>query len=254
MRLVAWNIRAGGGRRCNDIVCQLVRWGADIAGLSEFRGSVPSVQLAGALHAAGLEHQLTTIDPLQPNRNSLMLASRWPLRPVRLRRAPLEPGRWLLAEVGAEQPFSLGLMHAPNMVTGRKLPYLRAVENVAHSWQRGPALFMGDTNCGWPGLDEERPVFNRETERWLNSLAALGWRDAFRVVCPDERCYTWYSPNGGNGFRLDQAFVNRKLLPRLSSARYEWGSLADGASLRRDELSDHAALLVDLEWATLVQP
>jgi hypothetical protein len=198
------------------------------------------------LSAAGLKYQLTTVDPLQPNRNSLFLASRWPLRVVRLRQAPLEPGRWLLAEVLAEPPFSLALMHAPNMVTGRKLPYLRAVEAIAQAWRRGPALFMGDTNCGWPGLDEERPVFNRETERWLNSLADHGWRDAFRVLCPDERCYTWFSPNGGSGFRLDQAFLNRRLLPRLRNARYEWGSLTNGGSQRRDQLSDHAALLVDL--------
>ncbi len=246
MRLVAWNIRAGGGTRWEGIADQLKRWGADVVGLSEFRGTDPSLHLSKVLSAAGLEYQVTNVDTSQPRRNSLLLASRWPLRRIRLRRAPGEPGRWLLAEVLAERAFTLAVMHAPNFVTGRKPAYLKAVEQIAASWRRGPAAFMGDTNCGWPGLDEERPVFNRETEQWLNSLATLGWRDAFRLHHPEERCYTWYSPNGGNGFRLDEAFLNRGLLPRLKAARYEWGSSSNGDVIRRDQLSDHAALLVDL--------
>lgn len=246
MRLVAWNIRAGGGARGQEIVYQLERWGADVVGLSEFRGTEASREIAQALSAAGLEHQVTNVDPAQPRRNSLLLASRWPLRRVRLRRAPVEPGRWLLAEVSALQPFTLAVMHAPNFVTGRKPAYLGAVEQIAASWRRGPAVFMGDTNCGWPGIDEERPVFNRATEQWLNSLATLGWRDGFRLHHPEERCYTWYSPNGGNGFRLDEAFFNRGLQPRLEAVRYEWGGSPNGANTRRDQLSDHAALLLDL--------
>ncbi len=54
------------------------------------------------------------------------------------------------------------------------------------------------------------------------------------------RAYSWYSPNGGNGFRLDQAFLSPGLLPRLEQASYIWGGG------RNAGLSDHAALLVDL--------
>jgi hypothetical protein len=233
--------------RALEIASQLTNWGADIAGLSEFRGSAPSAQIAASLDAAGLVYQLTTVDPLLPNRNALLLASRWPLRRLRLRLAPREPGRWLVAEVlMPEEPITVCLMHAPNMVTGRKMPFLQAVDRVAASWRRGPGLIMGDTNCGWPGLDEERPVFNPATKQWLDGLAARGWCDAFRLLSPEERCYTWFSPNGGNGFRLDEAFVNRKLQPRLSAAFYAWGVPSTGEGLRRDVLSDHAALLVDL--------
>ena len=45
------------------------------------------------------------------------------------------------------------------------------------------------------------------------------------------------------GYRLDQAYLNRRSLGTLVQAQYCWGS--DG-SARRDALSDHAALLVDL--------
>jgi len=142
-------------------------------------------------------------------------------------------------------PNCLGLMHAPNMVKGRKMVYLEAVEAIATGWRHGPAIFLGDTNCGWPDIDEERPVFGPITARWLDALAALGWRDAFRYLRAEERFYTWYSPNAGNGFRLDQAFVNRRMLPRLQDARYEWGRPEGDAACRREALSDHAALLLD---------
>ncbi len=90
-------------------------------------------------------------------------------------------------------------------------------------------------------------MFNRATEQWLDSLASFGWRDGFRLRWPDRRFYTWFSPNGGNGFRLDQAFLNRSLQPRLRDVHYKWGVPANGASPRRDQLSDHAALLIELE-------
>ena len=155
---------------------------------------------------------------------------------MRAHRAPSEPGRWLLARVDAPRPFSLGAMHVPNRVSGRKWPFLDAVLAVAERWRDGPALFVGDTNSGRPGIDEESPAFNAREGGWIDGLERAGWRDAFRHLRGPARAYTWYSPNGRNGFRIDQAFVNPELLPRLARVRHAWG--------RRP--SDHAALVVDL--------
>jgi hypothetical protein len=47
----------------------------------------------------------------------------------------------------------------------------------------------------------------------------------------NRREYTWYSPNRGNGFRLDEAFIHRSLIPSVSSVEY-YG--APGAPGRRD--------------------
>ncbi len=247
MRIVSWNIRAGGGVRAAAIAEQLQRWQPDIAGLCEYRGTPPSLQLAETLAGQGLIHQLTTVDPLSPNRNALLLASRWPLRRRSLRRAPVEPGRWLLAEIEAETPFVLALMHFPNMATGRKVGYMASVAQITTGWRRGPAIFLGDTNCGWPVIDEENPVFNPATGAWLDGMQLRGWRDAFRHLRgTEERVYTWYSPNAGNGFRLDQAFVNSAMIGGLQAASYEWGK-PDGVETRRDALSDHAALILDFE-------
>jgi len=245
VRLISWNIRAGGGTRAGAIAAQLQRWQPDIAGLCECRATPPSRGIAQALAEMGLNHQLTTADPAFPGRNALLLASRWPLRRRSLRRAPLEPGRWLLADVATPLPFLLAVMHFPNMATGRKVGYMEAVTRLTTGWRHGPAVFLGDTNCGWPGIDEENPVFHAATGAWLDDLEARGWPDAYRHLHGREaRVYTWYSPNAGNGFRLDQAFVNRRLIGSLASVQYEWGA-DPGNPARRDALSDHAALILD---------
>ncbi|MGH7354751.1 MAG: endonuclease/exonuclease/phosphatase family protein [Candidatus Rokuibacteriota bacterium] len=244
MRIVAWNIRAGGGERVGAIVRQLAAWAPDVVVLSEFRATPPSRALAAALADSALPHQLTTAGPRSPGTNALLVASRWPLSRVRLGSEPREPARWLAAVVQAPLPLVLGAMHVPNRVSGRKYPFLDAVLACARRWRRGPALFVGDTNSGRRVVDEEAPAFSAREEGWIDALAGHGWADAFRHLRGDARAYTWYSPNGRNGFRIDQAFVNATLLAQLKDAAYVWGRRAPRA--RRDALSDHAALLVDL--------
>jgi exonuclease III len=244
IRLVAWNIRAGGGRRAGGIVRQLVRWGADVVALSEFRASAPSCALATALAAHGLRHQVTTADPRRPATNALLVAARFPLRRLRVTGAPAHLSRWVAAGVDGPVPVVVGAMHVPNRAEGRKYEFLNAVLACAQRWARGPALFVGDTNCGRRGIDEQVPAFNAREEGWIDALAACGWVDAFRHARPDTRIYTWYSPNGRHGFRIDQAFVNAPLLSQLQDAAYVWGGAT--RQRRRALLSDHAALVVDL--------
>jgi exonuclease III len=242
MRVVFWNICAGGGLRTRRLAARLGAWAPDLVALCEFRGTPPSAALSAALAAGGLTHQCTTATGAA---NGLLLASRWPLRRVHGRLEPAaEPGRWLLAEVSAPSPFTAGVMHVPNRVTGRKDAFHAEVLATLRHWRRGPALLLGDTNTGRPDLDEEVPVFGPREVAWLDALDRLGWADAFRLLRGLERAYTWYSPNGRNGFRLDQAFVNRALQPRLKGIAYDWGGRRRaGGGLA---LSDHAALVLDL--------
>jgi endonuclease/exonuclease/phosphatase family metal-dependent hydrolase len=247
LRVVGWNIRAGGGRRVDAIAGQLARWAPDVVALSEFRGTPPSAALADALAALGLPHQRTTADARDPRANALLVASRWPLRRVTLGRAPREPRRWLLARVAAPAdaggPLAVGALHAPNFATGRKLPFLDATEDVVRRWRGGAALLIGDTNTGRMGVDEESAVFDRRHHEWMEAMHRR-WPDAVRHHHGDEaRAFTWYSPNGRNGFRLDEAFVAPPLLPRLVDVTTAWGGADLGAA--REALSDHAALILD---------
>lgn len=263
MRVVAWNIRAGGGRRAEQIAAQLQAWQPDVVALSEFRGTPASRWLADELARQGLVCQLTTADPAKPAANRLLVASRWPVEQSHLRRAPKVDGKWLLAEVAAPTPFAISAMHIPNFVTGNRYVYHDAVLAVARGWKGLPALLVGDTNTGRIGIDEESPVFSQRDDHWMQSLERAGWHDAFRHLYGETRVYTWYSPNKGNGFRLDEAFVHKSLLPRLQDVRYLWGEvssvstgsliaprneaklLLEDRPLRRDALSDHAALILD---------
>jgi exonuclease III len=156
--------------------------------------------------------------------------------------------RWLLATVDAPEPFAVGAMHVPNRVSGVQYPFLDAVLQVARRWRRGPALLAGDTNSGRRGIDEETAAFNLREEGWIDALAACGWTDAYRALAGRRRAYTWYSPNGRNGFRIDQAFVNAALMRRVREARYVWGRVVRDA--RQDAISDHAALVLDLGPST----
>ncbi len=250
MRIIAWNIRAGGGRRVDEIARQLHDWQPDIVVLSEFRGTPSSQQLAASIAAMGLDYQQMTVDSAKLAANALLVASRFPLQRLYLPTPPTPPTRWLLAHIAAPQPLTLGAMHIPNYVTKQKYPYFERVLHLTDQWARklhfGPGLLIGDTNTGMPGLDEEVPCFNHTEQEWLEALDARGWVDVFRHLKGDERFYTWYSPNGGNGFRLDEAFPNQALLSRLQDMRYEWGVSLENPD-RRDALSDHAAIILDLE-------
>ena len=250
VRVMGWNIRAGGGRRIEGIRDQILDWRPDLMVLSEFRGTPPSVLLAASLADDGWPHQLTTAGSggSEARENALLIASRWPLRAGRARAIPRGTRRWLLARASAPAAvgggFVVGGLHAPNAVTGRKWPFLDAVQSVVRNWRREPGVIIGDTNTGRPLIDEQSRVFDRRHADWMEEMHAR-WPDAHRLHAGEQiPAYTWYSPNGGNGFRLDEAFLHPRLARRLTDLRHVWGGASPGG--RRDVLSDHAALLVDL--------
>jgi exonuclease III len=244
MRIVSWNIRAGGGRRCHDIAAQLAAWRPDVAVLSEFRATPPSRLIAASLAGAGLGFQRTTSDPAHPARNALIVASRWPLRRIRAANGPADRHRWLPVNVAAPRALAILAVHVPNRSSGHKYPFLDAVTQTLRHWRGVPALLLGDTNSGCIDADEESPAFNAVEDAWVRGLDGLGWRDAFRARHGARREFTWYSPNRNNGFRLDQAFMHPRLAARLRQVSHSWGA---GSDARRDALSDHAALVLDLE-------
>lgn len=242
MRLISWNIRAGGGVRATRIALAVIEMRPDVVALSEFRGTEPSLLIAEMLSVAGLSFQRTTIDPKQPAVNSLLIASRWPLRTHNLKRAPGNKRRWLHVNVAAPDPLAVMAIHIPNRVTGLKYPFMDAVENVLRNWRGPPAVLMGDTNSGQIDIDEESSAFNKIEDRWVSALGKLNWQDAFRLVHGEKREFTWYSPNGRNGFRLDQMFLHPVIGRRVVKFDHHWfGASPD----RKEVLSDHAAMVID---------
>ena len=241
-RIVFWNIMHGGGKRADSIVNQLITWQADLIALAEFCATPASRSIALKLYNLGFTYQLTTATDAYHAQNGLFLASRTELQPILLRGMPKPAHRWLLADVKSQSPFHIGVMHIPNMHTKLKVPYHTSVLKLTKNWKLGEALLIGDTNSGLPDIDEESPAFTKPEAHFMNGLDKLNWKDSFRVLHGDKREYTWYSPNGKNGFRLDQAFVNGALQERVLSFQYVWGNAGE-----HNQLSDHAAILLDLK-------
>lgn len=244
-RLVAWNIRAGGGKRAGLIGEVLCKLSPDVVALSEFRSGAPSQHIAEALAGAGLRYQARVLGEVKPNTNTVMIAARGALKRIALRSKPQEPGRWLMARE-SQRGLAIGAMHIPNQHTGRKPSYHDSIIEVARRWRTQPCILVGDTNSGRIGLDEERPVFTQRTHNWFDRLAAAGWCDGFRSLYPEKREYTWYSHHQ-NGFRLDQVFVSPVLRPHLKDVRHIWPP-HPGQPGRRDGASDHAALVADFQF------
>lgn len=246
MRIVSWNILHGGGKRVVPISEQLLEWKPDVVGLIEYRANAPSQSIATSLGKIGLVYQNQTIDADSEFSNGLFIASRWPID-VRDSTVLPELGSWLHVEIEQVPRVSLALMSVPNRSPdGTKY---RFHEEVVSQLRSGRIDFaMGDTNSGVPHIDEEAPYFNQREGRWFSDLESAGWQDVWRVRNPDAREFTWHSPNGGNGFRLDQFFANTESSKAVQNIRYEWGSPAIG-KLRGP--SDHAAMIVDLNLEQL---
>lgn len=247
-RIISWNIRAGGGKRATGILAQLREWQPDIIGVSEFRGTAASRWLTAQLGEADFSFQLTSVNPDSPAKNGLLLASRYPLRSIVVPAMPTHTERWIMARIKTRPWVTLGLMHVPNYTTPiLKYPYLESVLKMVDAWDNGPALLIGDTNCVKRGLDVEKPLpprFQREHE-WIVGMERRGWVDAFRHIHEDCREYTWYS-HRNNGFRLDHAFCSPHVASAVADVQHVWAYDRSKPN-RRDALSDHAALIVDIE-------
>src|SRR5258708_33052372 len=76
MRLLAWNIRQGGGSRVARIADALTRHEADILVLSEYRGGEAAKRLLGALNSLGYAYVTALAPP--PRFNGVLIAARCP--------------------------------------------------------------------------------------------------------------------------------------------------------------------------------
>ena len=74
MRLLAWNIRQGGGSRLARIADALSRHEADILVLSEYRGGEAAVRLRAALETLGYRYATPLAPP--PGRSGVLIAAR----------------------------------------------------------------------------------------------------------------------------------------------------------------------------------
>ena len=237
-RILFWNINRGGGYRAGKITEQIIAWQPDIVALAEFRGTPSSRSIAKRLFDAGYIYQLTTVPDEFPSRNALFLAARVQIAPVSLPQAPEPDHRWLLAKIATEPAFHIGLVLIP--LGDSWYLSTRALLNLIHDWQLGAGVIIGDTNCGLTGLDEDTTSSADARAKFIDPMNALNWHDIFRVFHPEVDAPTWFS-SSKNGFRLDRTYVSPTLQPQVVSCQHDWG-----CPWQQKNLSDHAAILLDL--------
>ena len=74
MRLLAWNIRQGGGTRLAGIMAAIARHDADVLVLSEYRGGDSADRLRSALKSGGYRYVTKLMPPA--NRTGVLIAAR----------------------------------------------------------------------------------------------------------------------------------------------------------------------------------
>jgi hypothetical protein len=117
MRLLAWNIRQGGGSRLPRIADALARHEADILVLSEYRGGEAAGRLRAALALLGYRYATAATPP--PGRSGVLVAARCAFRDDGAVGVGLpEPYRMVSAEF---PDFRLVGVYMPNLIA--KLPY-----------------------------------------------------------------------------------------------------------------------------------
>jgi len=230
MRLLAWNIRQGGGARLPAICGALARHDADVLVISEYCGGDSALRLCEALERLGYAHKTALRPP--PGKTGVLVAARRRIRSHAVLDAALpEPYRLVHVEIGR---LSLCGVYMPNLLA--KVPYWEAV--IAELLRRigDDALAIGDFNTCRAYVDEPGAI--DKCAYFMDRVAELGFCDLWRHRYPEGREFSWYS-HRGNGFRIDHAFLSPSLAKRTGPVRYSHDERLAG-------LSDHSVLVLDL--------
>ncbi|MBL8797624.1 MAG: endonuclease/exonuclease/phosphatase family protein [Planctomycetia bacterium] len=230
MRALTWNIRHGGTSRVEAILAAVQAHAPDLVVLTEFRNNTAGQRLREALASLGLRHQSRAHD--QVTVNTVWVAARKAFVEQTFDILGIDVHRCVLARMGDVNVFGL---YFPNLK--KKEPLFRFLVDLAPQYLAEPTLLFGDFNTGKHHLDEAGATFF--CADYLERLESLGWVDAWRRQHAEAREYTWYSYRG-NGFRLDHAFVSPPLWLRVQRVFYSHRE-------REQKVSDHSALVVDIE-------
>ncbi len=146
-------------------------------------------------------------------------------------------GRVLVAEYPG---FTLINAYFPNSQReharlGYKLEFCRKMLEFCDGLKKAGknVVLCGDFNIAHLPIDLKNPKQNEnnagylpQERAWLDDFAKAGYSDAFREFVSEGGHYTWWSYRPGVrekniGWRLDQFWVNREFVDRLSSIRHQ---------------------------------
>ena len=257
MRLITWNV-AGRVRRLAEQSEVLALARPDVVALQEVTPNTLA-PWRDALAAAGLTACVSALDdvPAPAGRRALgvLTAARAPLERLP---APADvpwPERVLCCETGGVEVVNVHSPIAPAPDLAKVRTHEAVAAHLAATATDGPRVLCGDLNTPRRELPDGDVLTFAHTsagrlrpergERWdraeralVHGLREQGWVDAFRALHGyAERSASWTFANDRGGWRLDHVLVHG-LRPVAAAYAHDW---------RRAGLSDHAALVVDLE-------
>ena len=257
MRLVTWNV-AGRVTRQPEQAEAIAGVDADVVALQEVTARTLPLWRAALGEAGFAACEATLDDPPATDRGRLLgvlVAAREPLERLPPPADAPWPERVLCCRLGDVEIVNL---HSP-IAPAPELAKVRTHEAVAAylaTRPPGPRVLCGDLNTPRRELpDGDVLTFAHDSagrlrpargERWDRAERALvhdlrdehGWVDAFRALHGYEgRHASWTFAHDRGGWRLDHVLAHG-LRPRASEYAHEW---------RRSGLSDHSALVVDLQ-------
>ena len=232
LRLLAWNIRQGGGTRFARIIAAIAQHEADVLVISEYRGGDSGARLRAALAAAGYAHVTGATPPA--GGNGVLIAARQAFDDGgALTDTVPEPYRIVRAYFGALRIYGV---YMPNLL--KKVPYWQAlIGALAAEPLQAEALAIGDFNTCRAYIDEPGAIDSRA--HFMDGVAGIFFRDLPRLRYPDGRGFSWDSTRG-NGFRIDHAFLSPALAGRAGEIRYSHDERTSGPY-------HYSALLLDVE-------
>lgn len=237
MKILSWNILAGGGRRADDIVSVIAAHRPDIVTLQEFRNGRAGARILAGLKAAGLTH-IYFEDTESARENTLLIAAKNRFDAGQFLQSPQRPVPIIEAFFPATNTgFDLSFLcvHFPHKKA--QVPLFCALIDDSPSLLRGAAIIIGDMNCGIPLIDSDKKTFY--ASRHYRQLLHQGWIDCWRSRNEGAREFSWESPRTGNRFRYDQMLASAQLNNRIAAAYYDHRP-------REHKISDHSAMIVQL--------
>jgi len=253
MRLVSWNV-AGRRSRLAEQAARVLELDPDIVCLQEVTAPT-AAPWAERLAAAGLE---AAVAPLPVARDgsrplAVLTASRPAVKLLPVADVPW-PERVLSVQAG---PLEIVNVHSPISPKPGLAKVLTHEAVFRHlSAGSGPRVVLGDLNTPrkelpdgsvWTFARNRSGRLRKERgERWDEAESALvrglekhGFRDAFRALNGFEsKEPSWEWPSGG-GYRLDHLIASAEVDVTACSYRHDWR--------REDKLSDHSALVAELD-------
>jgi endonuclease/exonuclease/phosphatase family metal-dependent hydrolase len=255
--LVSWNV-AGRKSRLHEQAERVLETGPDLVCLQEVT-PVTAAPWTERLAEAGL---VAVVAPLPAAREgsrplAVLTAGRGPAEVVPVEDVPW-PERVLAVRTGPLEILNVHSPISPKPGLAKVLTHEAVFRHLAAG--SGARIVLGDLNTPRKELpDGSVWTFARDRygrlredrgERWdaaesalIRGLEPQGFRDTFRELNGfDSKEPSWEWPRWGGGYRLDHLIASAEVHVTACSYRHDWR--------RADKLSDHSALVAELQ----VQP